>query len=129
MSGAAIFRAVAVMVLLAASASSAQAQATNAVGDAGPGLKGIGLTPVQRRFIYENTSGDRQQQVPRAQVALGAEVPDALILNEMPIHVKDEIGLLRDFKFAVVEGAQSVLIVDPASRKVVDIVSKDDAAK
>jgi len=39
------------------------------------------------------------------------------------------VGLLRDFKFAVVEGAQSVLIVDPASRKVVDIVGKDDAAK
>jgi len=129
MSGVVMIRAVAAACLVAASALSAQAQATNAAGEAAPGLKGIGLTPVQRRFIYENISGERQQQVPHDRVALGAEVPDALILNEMPIHVKDEVGLLRDFKFAVVEGAQSVLIVDPASRKVVDIVGKDDAAK
>jgi hypothetical protein len=43
--------------------------------------------------------------------------------------VKDEVGVLRDFKFAVLPDARSVLIVDPANRKIVDIVTKDDAAK
>lgn len=98
-------------------------------GEAAPGVKGIGLTPVQRRLIYENTSGERQQRVPEDQVSLGAPVPDSLILNEMPIHVKDEVGVLRDFKFAVVQDARSVLIVDPASRKIVDVVTREDAAK
>jgi hypothetical protein len=126
-SAAAILRGIGLAVLLVA-AGPVHAQ-SGAAGEAAPGLKGIGLNQVQRKFIYEHTSGERQQQVPRDQVALGAEVPDALILNEMPIHVKDEIGLLRDFKFAVVEGAHAVLIVDPASRKVVDIVSKEDAAR
>jgi hypothetical protein len=98
-------------------------------GETAPGVKGIGLTPVQRRLIYENTSGERQQRVPEDQVSLGAPVPDSVILNEMPVHVKDEVGVLRDFKFAVVQDARSVLIVDPASRKIVDVVTRDDAAK
>lgn len=97
--------------------------------EAAPGMKGIGLTPVQRRIIYENTSGERQQRVPEDQVSLGAPIPDSVILNEMPVHVKDEVGVLRDFKFAVLPDARSVLIVDPANRKIVDIVTKDDAAK
>lgn len=119
----------AVAAVLAAFVFSAQAQSTGATGEAAPGLKGIGLTPVQKRIIYENTSGERQQRVPDDQVSLGAPIPDSLMLNEMPVHVKDEIGLLRDFKFAVLQDAQSVLIVDPANRKIVDIVTRDDAAK
>lgn len=98
-------------------------------GEAAPGVKGIGLTPVQRRIIYENTSSERQQRVPEDQVSLGAPIPDSVMLNEMPVHVKDEVGVLRDFKFAVLQDARSVLIVDPANRKIVDIVTRDEAAK
>lgn len=115
--------------MLAASLVAAHAQSTGSAGnEAAPGLKGIGLTPVQRKFIYEHTAGERRQ-VPPEQASLGAPVPDSVMLNEMPVHVKDEVGLLRDFKFAVVQDAQSVVIVDPTSRKIVDIVTKDDAAK
>jgi hypothetical protein len=115
--------------MLAVSMLPLQAQSVGTAGETAPGVKGIGLTQVQKRMIYENTSGERQQRVPDDQLSLGAPIPDSLMLNEMPVHVKDEIGVLRDFKFAVVQDAHAVLIVDPASRKVVDIVTRDDAAK
>ncbi len=124
-----IFLAGFALALMAIGTMTAQAQTTG-ITDAGPGMQGIGLTPVQKRIIYENTSGERQQPLPNAEApTLGAPIPDSLILNEMPVHVKDEIGVLRDFKFAVLQNAQSVLIVDPASRKIVDIVTRDDARK
>ncbi|MDT3685871.1 MAG: DUF1236 domain-containing protein [Pseudorhodoplanes sp.] len=115
--------------VVAMSVMTAQAQSAGVPGEAAPGVKGIGLTPVQKKLIYENTSGERQQRVPEDQVSLGAPIPDSLMLNEMPVHVKDEIGVLRDFKFAVVQGARSVLIVDPAKRRIVDIVTRDEGMK
>jgi hypothetical protein len=125
----AVLRTLVAATWLAASTLPAPAQSVGAAGEAAPGVKGIGLTQPQKRMIYENTSGERQQQVPDDRMSLGAPVPDSLMLNEMPVHVKDEIGVLRDFKFAVVRDAYAVLIVDPASRKVVDIVTRDDAGK
>ena len=122
-------RPVAAGALLALSMLGVHAQSVDRSVESAPGMPGIGLTPVQKRIIYENTSGERQQRVPEEQVSLGAPIPDSVILNEMPVHVKDEIGVLRDFKFAVLQDARSVLIVDPAQRKIVDIVTRDDATK
>lgn len=115
--------------VVAMSVMTAHAQSLGVPSEAAPGVKGIGLTPVQKRLIYENTSGERQQRVPEDQVSLGAPIPESVMLNEMPVHVKDEIGVLRDFKFAVVQDARSVLIVDPANRRIVDIVTRDEAMK
>jgi hypothetical protein len=63
----------------------------------------------------------------KAALHVGSIIPDAVVLNEMPVHVKDEVGLLRDYKFAKLPDAQAVLIVDPASRRVMDIVTREDA--
>jgi hypothetical protein len=124
----AALRIIASAVILAAIAP-AQAQSVGAAVETAPGVPGIGLTPVQKRMIYDNTSGERPQPVPGDQVSLGAPIPDSVMLNEMPVHVKDEIGVLRDFKFAVLPDAQAVLIVDPASRRIMDIVTRADADK
>jgi hypothetical protein len=106
----------------------AQAHSPPPTGAAAPGLPGIGLTPAQKRIIYERTSGDRPQRVPEGSaLSVGAEIPDSVMLNAMPVEVKDEVGVLRDFKFAVLQGAQSVLIVDPANRRIMEIVTRDDA--
>lgn len=62
-------------------------------------------------------------------LAVGSTIPDSLMLNSMPIAVKDQIGLLlRDFKFVKVTG-DNILIVDPASRKIVDIITKQEAGQ
>ena len=46
----------------------------------------------------------------------------------MPIAVKDQIGLLKDFKFVKLAG-DNILIVDPATRKIMDIVTKQEAGR
>lgn len=94
-----------------------------------PDLQGIGLTASHRRIIYENVADERTQTVASEQrPAVGATLPDSVMLTEMPIAVKDQVGLLRDFKFAKLPG-DHILIVDPASRKIVDIVTREDGGR
>ena len=92
-------------------------------------LQGIGLTASHKRIIYDNIASEQSQTLsgdPR--LAVGSTIPDSLILNIMPIAVKDQIGLLRDFKFVKLTG-DNILIVDPASRKIVDIITKQEAGR
>jgi hypothetical protein len=92
-------------------------------------LQGIGLTASHKRIIYDNIASEQAQTLsgdPR--LAVGSTIPDSLMLNIMPIAVKDQIGLLRDFKFVKLTG-DNILIVDPASRKIVDIITKQEAGR
>ena len=92
-------------------------------------LQGIGLTASHRRLIYDNIASEQAQTLsgdPR--LAVGSTIPDSLMLNTMPIAVKDQIGLLRDFKFVKLAG-DNILIVDPASRKIADIITKQEAGR
>lgn len=93
-------------------------------------LQGIGLTPSHKRIIYDNISSEQAQAVSGdLRLAVGSTIPESLMLNSMPIEVKDQIGLLlRDFKFVKVTG-DNILIVDPASRKIVDIITKQEAGQ
>jgi hypothetical protein len=92
-------------------------------------LQGIGLTASHKRIIYDNIASE-QAQSPSGdfRLAVGSTIPDSLILNIMPIVVKDQIGLLRDFKFVKLT-SDNILIVDPASRKIVDIITKQEAGR
>lgn len=93
-------------------------------------LQGIGLTPSHKRIIYDNISSEQARAVSGdLRLAVGSTIPESLMLNSMPIEVKDQIGLLlRDFKFVKVTG-DNILIVDPASRKIVDIITKQEAGQ
>jgi hypothetical protein len=99
---------------------------TNGSGTPAPG---IGLTDDHKRTIYREIGNEPARLIPEGSpVAIGAEIPDSVILNEMPISVKDRVGLLRDFKFAKVAD-ETIVIVDPAKRKIVDIVTKADGTR
>jgi len=102
----------------------------NAAGGTTNNLQGIGLTASHKRIIYDNIASEQAQTVSGDfRLAVGSTIPDSLILNSMPIAVKDQIGLLlRDFKFVKVTG-DNILIVDPASRKIVDIITKQEAGQ
>ena len=93
-------------------------------------LQGIGLTASHKRIIYDNIASEQAQTVSGdLRLAVGSTIPDSLMLNSMPIAVKDQIGLLlRDFKFVKVTD-DNILIVDPASRKIVDIITKQEAGQ
>jgi hypothetical protein len=92
-------------------------------------LQGIGLTASHKRIIYDKIASEQAQTLSSdAPLAVGSTVPDSLMLNTMPIVVKDQIGLLKDFKFVKLTG-DKILLVDPASRKVVDIITKQEAGQ
>jgi Protein of unknown function (DUF1236) len=103
------------------------AQASSDV--AGSNLQGIGLTVSHKQLIYENIANEKAQTIAGdLRLSVGSTVPDSLTLNAMPIAVKDQIGLLKDFKFAKLIG-DNILIVDPVSRKIVDIITKQEAER
>ena len=106
------------------------AQASPDAAGATTNLQGIGLTASHKRIIYDNIASEQSQTVSGdLRLAVGSTIPDSLMLNSMPIAVKDQIGLLlRDFKFVKVTG-DNILIVDPASRKIVDIISQQEAGQ
>ena len=101
-----------------------------AAGDAtANNLQGIGLTDSHKRIIYDRIAREQGQPLssdPR--LSVGDTVPESVILNAMPIAVKDQVGLLRDYKFVKLQD-DNILIVDPASRKIMDIISKQDAGR
>jgi hypothetical protein len=77
-------------------------------------LQGIGLTASHKRIIYDSIASEQGQTLPDdPQLAVGSTVPESVILNAMPIAVKDRVGVLKDFKFVKLKG-DNILIVDPA---------------
>src|SRR5262245_16494892 len=115
--------AAAAIVVAALSLANAQNSTSGVGGEIAPGIRGIGLTAPQKRLICGSTSTQPMVRAPEGErFDVGSTIPDAIMLNEMPIHVKDEIGVLRDYKFATLPDAQAVLIVDPANRKIMEIV-------
>ncbi|MGA7331759.1 MAG: hypothetical protein WBX77_08560, partial [Pseudolabrys sp.] len=102
----------------------------DAAGATTNNLQGIGLTASHKRIIYDNIASEQAPTVSGdLRLAVGSTIPDSLMLNSMPIAVKDQIGLLlRDFKFVKVTG-DNILIVDPASRKIMDIITKQEAGQ
>src|SRR5262245_57083555 len=89
-------------VALALSAVPAAAQTTGvAPPSAASPLPGIGLTSDNKRMIYRETAQLDTRPAPSGiDVAIGAEIPDSVMLNEMPVAAKDRVGVLRDFKFS-----------------------------
>ena len=86
-------------------------------------LRGVGLTASHKRIIFDHIGTEQAQAVPNAELSVGSTIPDSIVLNTMPIGAKDQIGLLKDFKFVKVAD-DKILLVDPATRKIVEIVTK-----
>lgn len=84
--------------------------------------KGLGLSPEQGQLIAKSTESEKHQAAPDP-LSIGVPVPDAMMLAELPVELKDRIGLLRDFKFARIDN-DAVILVDPTSRVVVEVIRK-----
>ena len=80
----------------------AQASSGTASGETTNNLQGIGLTASHKRIIYDNIASEQAQTLSGdSQLAIGSTIPNSLMLNTMPIAVKDQIGVLKDFKFVI----------------------------
>src|SRR5262245_21042260 len=60
--------------------------------DAGGTATGIGLTASHKQIIFDHVAGEDTQTLSNdPELTVGNTIPDALILNTMPIAVKDQI--------------------------------------
>ena len=84
----------------------------------------VELTPAQRTTIYRTVTGERvrTRTPPTAtvDVRLGARVPQAVELHEIPAPVVTEIPSVRRYRYMVVNN--EVVLVDPATSEVVEII-------
>ncbi len=98
--------------------------ATSDIVDRSVDKKGLGLSGTQTAMIEQLTRSEKKQASPAERpLVIGVPIPDSMTLIELPIEVKDQIGTLRDFKFARLQD-DTVLLVDPTTRVVVDVVHK-----
>jgi Protein of unknown function (DUF1236) len=92
-------------------------------------LRGIGLTDAHKQIIFDHLATEQPQTVPKdTELYVGSTMPDSIVLNAMPIATKDQIGVLKDYKFIKLAN-DKVLLLDPATRQIVDIITKQDAGR
>jgi hypothetical protein len=81
----------------------------------------IELTPAQRTTIYRTVTRERAPAVPSGvDVRLGARVPQALELREIPSTVVEEVPTVRRYRYMIVNN--EVVLVDPATSEVIEII-------
>src|SRR5262245_8707391 len=81
----------------------------------------IELTPAQRTTIYRTVTRERVRTAePGFAVRLGARVPQAVELSEIPAAVIEEVPTVRRYRYMVVNN--EVVLVDPATSEVVEII-------
>jgi hypothetical protein len=91
--------------------------------DAPRDVPSLELSESQRQAIYQSIS-NRQAKKDTAPVgfraAVGAHVPDSIELEPLPKAVSELVPKTADYEYAFV--ANQVLIVDPRSRIVVEVI-------
>jgi len=84
----------------------------------------VELSPAQRTTIYRTVTGERvrTRTPPTAtvDVRLGARVPQAVELIEIPSAVVEEVPTVRGYRYMVINN--EVVLVDPATSEVVEII-------
>lgn len=81
----------------------------------------IELSPAQRTTIYRTVTRERvRAPAATVDVRLGARVPQAVELAEIPSAVIEEVPAVRRYRYMVVNN--EVLLVDPATSEVVEII-------
>ena len=80
----------------------------------------VELTPAQRTTIYRTVTRERRAVPDGVDVRLGARVPQAVELHEIPAPVVTEIPSVRRYRYMVVNN--EVVLVDPTTSEVVEII-------
>jgi Protein of unknown function (DUF1236) len=81
----------------------------------------VELTPAQRTTIYRTITRERvRAAAPGVDVRLGARVPQAVELSELPTAVIEDVPSVRRYRYMVVDN--EVVLVDPATSEVVEII-------
>jgi Protein of unknown function (DUF1236) len=86
----------------------------------------LSLTPEQQRSIYRSVASERAQPPPADfRPEVGATLPDAVTLAELPSGLTIDFPRAKDFKFAKLHA--QVLLVDPFNKRVVEIINPPES--
>ena len=81
----------------------------------------VELSPAQRTTIYRTVTRERVRSVPLGvDVRLGARVPAAVELEEIPSAVITDVPTVRRYRYMVINN--EVVLVDPATSEIVEII-------
>ena len=83
-----------------------------------------GLTGAQHQEILQGTSPQAVKESPPAgfKAEIGKVVPSSIKLQPMPKQVSEQVPAVKSFDFAMLQ--DQLLIVDPTSKKVIDIITQ-----
>jgi hypothetical protein len=91
----------------------------------------LALTPAQEQAIYNavigQPAGRSDMSMPGVQAAIGAPVPQAVELREIPDQAAMATPWPTVLRYAMVEGA--VVLVDPIGMRVVDVIRNDTVSR
>jgi hypothetical protein len=106
----------ALLVLALDGASEIASAQTGQTGDT------LSLTPPQRTAIYQKVSREKEKVRTPAniQVSVGVQLPASLELYVLPDDVGAEVPATKFYRYTIVQN--QVVIVDPTTMKVVDII-------
>jgi hypothetical protein len=85
-------------------------------------VRGLSLSPDQRRFIYARVPKDRSVDV-RVRLGLGAEVPQHVELLRFPPEVLARIPEVEGYRYVV--SNRDVAIVDPSDNSIALVIDDD----
>jgi hypothetical protein len=82
----------------------------------------VQLSAEQRTQIYQAVIKDRSHKAAPAglSIRIGAKVPASVELYELPANVATQVPDVKGFKFVVAQN--QVILVDPATNEVVEII-------
>jgi hypothetical protein len=83
-----------------------------------------GLTDAQRQEIWQGVSKQAtSESLPAGfEAAVGETVPGPIKMQPLPKDVSAAVPVVKSYDFAMAQGR--VLIVDPSSKRIVDILSR-----
>jgi hypothetical protein len=84
----------------------------------------LNLTTAQQKEIWQGVSQQASKATAPADFkpVIGAAAPSSIKLQPLPTKVASEVPAVKSYDFAMLQN--QVLIVDPSSRKIVDIVNR-----
>ena len=84
----------------------------------------LNLTSAQRQEIWQSVSKQAAKETPPAgfTAKVGEAMPNAVKLQPLPNSVSSQVPAVKPYEYAMLQN--QVLIVDPSSKKIVDIITQ-----
>jgi hypothetical protein len=96
----------------------------NATTQNGQNAAALQLSVAQKTAIFQSVTKEKVKSPPpaNAQLSIGAQVPSTIELYPLPANVVSQVPAAKQYKYTVAQN--QVVLVDPASMKVVDIIKQ-----